>query len=277
MAARSKPTSAPLLPPLLQGGRQFSAGDFLRRLQSRFCVEDDVRVLADDPEAFNWWVLTLSWVLALGLVGLRCPSAGDASAAPQPSRPPPCPALLRAVRRSGLGQLPAVARVFATPPDVHHMLGPLDAQPRQKRAVQRQAKRRAPVGEHSMARAGTGGPAAACCCCSAHWPGLTRPPRWRRPNPCAGPAERPEEVESLEDQEKQETDRNMEEMWRVLTDAGGRCGRRPGRRPPRRLRRSWRGAAARLACPKPPTSCLHPSQLLLASGAPAAGCRCSTW
>lgn len=27
---------------------------------------------------------------------------------------------------------------------------------------------------------------------------------------------RPEEVESLADQEKQETDRNMEEMWRVL-------------------------------------------------------------
>lgn len=40
---------------------------------------------------------------------------------------------------------------------------------------------------------------------------------------CAGPAARPEELTSLEDGEKQETDRNMEAMWHLLKDVGGRC------------------------------------------------------
>lgn len=42
--------------------------------------------------------------------------------------------------------------------------------------------------------------------------------------PPAVEATRPEEVADLAEQEKQETDRNMEEMWRVLTNHGGRCG-----------------------------------------------------
>lgn len=46
------------------------------------------------------------------------------------------------------------------------------------------------------------------------------------PRPLAGEAVRPDEVESLEDVEKQETDRNMEEMWEVLKSHGGRWGAR---------------------------------------------------
>ena len=33
---------------------------------------------------------------------------------------------------------------------------------------------------------------------------------------------RPEELEQIGDQEKQETDKNMEEMWGVLKERGGR-------------------------------------------------------
>ena len=40
--------------------------------------------------------------------------------------------------------------------------------------------------------------------------------------PSAGPADRPEELTTLEDGEKQETDRNMEAMWHLLKDVGGR-------------------------------------------------------
>ena len=38
----------------------------------------------------------------------------------------------------------------------------------------------------------------------------------------AGEAVRPEELEQIGDQEKQETDKNMEEMWGVLKERGGR-------------------------------------------------------
>ncbi|KAL4457559.1 hypothetical protein ABPG75_012424 [Micractinium tetrahymenae] len=121
---------------LKQGGRAYSAGDFLRRLKARHVGDLDAQTAgADDPEAFNW---------------------------------------------AELGQLAAVRRLFCTAPVVHHMLGPLDAQPRQKRQINRQARRRLPTGD----------------------------------------AVRPEEVDNLADQEKQETDRNMEEMWRVLTAHG---------------------------------------------------------
>ena len=34
---------------------------------------------------------------------------------------------------------------------------------------------------------------------------------------------RPEELQDLGEQEKQETDKNMEEMWEVLKKCGGRC------------------------------------------------------
>ncbi|GAB4820960.1 hypothetical protein N2152v2_008006 [Parachlorella kessleri] len=74
-----------------------------------------------------------------------------------------------------------VARLFKPAPVVFHMLGPMDARPKEKRQVVRQ-KRKAQVGE----------------------------------------AVRPEEVEQIGDQEKQETDKNMEEMWGVLKERGGR-------------------------------------------------------
>ncbi|KAI3436577.1 hypothetical protein D9Q98_005993 [Chlorella vulgaris] len=87
---------------------------------------------------------------------------------------------------AALGQLPVVTVLFRSVPVVHHLLGPLDSRPRQPRQVAaRQAKRRAPVGE----------------------------------------AVRPDEVEDAgADGEKQETDRNMEEMWGVLkAQQGGRA------------------------------------------------------
>ena len=58
-------------------------------------------------------------------------------------------------------------------------------------------------------------------CCVLHLPAcLPAPPG---PATCgAGPASRPEEVEDLQDHEKQETDRNMEVMWKVLRECGGR-------------------------------------------------------
>ncbi|PSC72758.1 non-structural maintenance of chromosomes element 4-like protein A [Micractinium conductrix] len=83
---------------------------------------------------------------------------------------------------AGLGQSASVTALFRTAPVSHHMLGPLDAAPRQKRQVQCQAKRKLPTGE----------------------------------------AVRPEEVEVVEDENKQETDRNMEDMWGVLARHGGR-------------------------------------------------------
>ena len=90
-----------------------------------------------------------------------------------------------------MGQERSVARLFRTPPVTHHMLGPLDAQPRQRRTVQRQAKRREPLGERRQAaRDGTaclqlrlaGGPArAASPCAAAHPPHRMRTPM---PGPC---------------------------------------------------------------------------------------------
>lgn len=48
---------------LKQGGRTYSAGDLLRRLKARFVGELDAQAAgAEDPEAFNWWVLH-PWVL----------------------------------------------------------------------------------------------------------------------------------------------------------------------------------------------------------------------
>lgn len=76
----------------------------------------------------------------------------------------------------------AVSRYFRPAPVTHHMLGPLDAVPRQKKAAQRQ-KRKAQVGE----------------------------------------AVRPEEQEDTGHEEKQETDLNMEEMWKVLAAEDGRA------------------------------------------------------
>jgi hypothetical protein len=49
-------------------------------------------------------------------------------------------------RRAALGQLHSVAVLFRTVPVVHHMLGPMDAQPRQRRQIVRQAKRKLPTG-----------------------------------------------------------------------------------------------------------------------------------
>ena len=64
---------------------------------------------------------------------------------------PPCRSLHNLFPcRAGLGQGLGVALLFRSVPATHHMLGPLDAQPRQRRAVQRQAKRKAPVGESEM-------------------------------------------------------------------------------------------------------------------------------
>lgn len=68
---------------------------------------------------------------------------------------------------------------------------------------------------------------------------------------------RPEELESLADQEKQETDRNMEEMWRVLAAHGDKwvLGRQArGARLRRRRAHASRGApvaaAAGAGCPR---------------------------
>jgi hypothetical protein len=41
--------------------------------------------------------------------------------------------------------------------------------------------------------------------------------------PCAGEAVRPEELANIGDSEKQETDKNMEEMWGVIKEQGDRC------------------------------------------------------
>ena len=46
------------------------------------------------------------------------------------------------------------------------------------------------------------------------------------PTLSAGEAVRPEELEDTGPEEKQETDRNMEEMWKVLAAENGRCGLR---------------------------------------------------
>lgn len=49
-------------------------------------------------------------------------------------------------RRAALGRLHSVAVLFHSVPVVHHMLGPMDAQPRQRRQIVRQAKRKLPTG-----------------------------------------------------------------------------------------------------------------------------------
>lgn len=44
-----------LISKLKQGGRAFTAGDFLRRLKARHISDLDAQAAgADDPEAFNW-------------------------------------------------------------------------------------------------------------------------------------------------------------------------------------------------------------------------------
>ena len=65
-------------------------------------------------------------------------------------RPPAHPLCLCPACRAALGQLPLVAVLFRSVPVVHHLLGPMDAQPRVRRQVQRQAKRKQPVGERAL-------------------------------------------------------------------------------------------------------------------------------
>ena len=65
-------------------------------------------------------------------------------------RPPAHPLCLCPACRAALGQLPLVAVLFRSVPVVHHLLGPMDAQPRVRRQVQRQAKRKEPVGELAL-------------------------------------------------------------------------------------------------------------------------------
>eukprot|EP00887_Chlorella_sp_A99_P002822 scaffold6.g2822.t1 len=79
----------------------------------------------------------------------------------------------------------AVAFLFRPAPVVHHMLGPLDAQPKARKAAGQRQKRKGP-----------------------------------QP---ADEAVRPDEVQDLDEGNKQETDRNMEIMWNVLRAVGGRA------------------------------------------------------
>lgn len=74
----------------------------------------------------------------------RCPAATFPGAwMPGRRSPHSCPMLpLAFACRAELGQLPSVASLFRTVPVVHHMLGPLDAQPRQKRQIVRNARQR---------------------------------------------------------------------------------------------------------------------------------------
>lgn len=155
-----------------QGGRAHSSADLLRRLKTRFVEGLDVE--EDDPFAFDWCgfqLLRCSRCMlgcGCGCLGeaVRCPRRAEqmqecacsridphvlrrafARRQPAAAESTCLPCLPPLFRRAKLGQGRSVTLLFRSVPATHHMLGPLDAQPRQRRAVQRQAKRKAPVGE----------------------------------------------------------------------------------------------------------------------------------
>lgn len=138
-----------------QGGRAHSAADLLRRLKTRFVEDVDAQLAgADDPDAFDWCAAgglapdhaAPALPATLVLAGMVEQQTLLCAYRPATLLTPSC--------RAGLGQGRSVAVLFRSVPATHHMLGPLDAQPRQRRAIQRQAKRKAPVGERQRRRGG---------------------------------------------------------------------------------------------------------------------------
>lgn len=179
-------TLRPLFAPRAQGGKQHTAADLVRRLKAQHVQDEDAQEAGrDDPEAFDWCVAArqLTWLL-LGQPCHACAAYGCfLSSMPTGFSLRFFPTAF--FRRAGLGQLPAVAALFRGVPIVHHMLGPMDAQPRQKRAIVRQARRKEPLGE---------GRPGACCllngllvgkpCCALHATPLPLPSSHsQRPRP----------------------------------------------------------------------------------------------
>lgn len=212
--------------PRCQGGAAHSAGDFLRRLRARY-VEDGLEAAdgAADPEAFNWWVQQGCYAGAAGTriggcVGwhptlLRLPSQSTCTLVRWGANPNRLSPLLL---QGGPGPVGERDRAVSHRPGVPPHAGPAGrgAAPEAASAVpsQAQAAHRCGGAAGKQQRGDRAGKASCAMSPAPHLPFFqpaaattrrlaTPTPKSACPSSLPGEAVRPEEVEVVEDENKQ--------------------------------------------------------------------------